>query len=99
MAGILPWVKQAADGTWPSSSNISETAGPKSSLPAPCLNRNANFIKGEKIMKIPKFKSLEAERVFWDTHSITEFLDELKPVKVEFSRPKKKLISIRLETP
>ncbi len=48
---------------------------------------------------IPKFKSLEEERRFWDTHSITEFIDELKPVKVEFVRPKKKLISLRLDAP
>lgn len=48
---------------------------------------------------IPKFKSLEEERKFWDTHSITDFLKELKPVKVEFTRPKKKLISLRLDTP
>jgi len=48
--------------------------------------------------KIPKFKSLEQERKFWDTHSVTEFLDELKPVKMKFVRPKKKLISLRLDT-
>lgn len=48
--------------------------------------------------KIPKFKSLEEERKFWDTHDITEFADELKPARVEFVRPKKKLISLRLET-
>jgi len=48
--------------------------------------------------RIPKFKSLEEERKFWDAHSISEFMDELKPVKIEFSRPKKKLISLRLET-
>ena len=49
--------------------------------------------------RIPRFKSLEGERRFWDTHSITDFLEELKPVKIKFIRPKKKLISLRLETP
>ncbi|MFZ2937539.1 MAG: CopG family antitoxin [Candidatus Omnitrophota bacterium] len=49
--------------------------------------------------RIPKFKSLEEERKFWATHSITGYLDELKPVKVKFLKPKKKLISLRLETP
>jgi predicted DNA binding CopG/RHH family protein len=49
--------------------------------------------------KIPKFRSLEEERRFWDTHSITEFLDELKPAKVEFVKTKKKLISLRLDVP
>ncbi len=49
--------------------------------------------------KIPKFKSLEEERRFWDTHSITNFLDEIKPVKVQFILPRKKLISLRLDSP
>jgi len=48
--------------------------------------------------RIPKFKSLEEERKFWDTHSITEFMDELKPTKVEFVKPRKKLISLRLDS-
>lgn len=49
--------------------------------------------------QIPKFRSLEDERKFWDTHSITEFLDDIKPAKVEFKRAKKKLISLRLDVP
>jgi predicted DNA binding CopG/RHH family protein len=48
--------------------------------------------------RIPKFKSLEEERKFWNTHSITEFMDELKPAKIEFAKPKKKLVSVRLDT-
>lgn len=50
-------------------------------------------------MKIPKFRTLEGERKFWDTHSITDFMDELKPTEVEFVKPKKKLISLRLDAP
>jgi hypothetical protein len=35
--------------------------------------------------KVPEFKSLEAERRFWQTHSFTEFLDETEEVSdVEF---------------
>ncbi len=49
--------------------------------------------------KIPKFRSLEEERRFWDTHSATEFLDVLRPVNIKFVRPKKKLVSLRLDTP
>lgn len=48
--------------------------------------------------KIPKFKSLEEERTFWDTHDATEYLEDLKPAKITFARPKKKLISLRLDT-
>ena len=49
--------------------------------------------------KIPRFKSLEEERRFWGSHSISDYADELKPAKVKFVRPKKKLISLRLDTP
>lgn len=48
--------------------------------------------------RIPKFKSLEEERRFWDTHSITEFMDEFKPVQIKFIKPRKKLVSVRLDS-
>ena len=35
--------------------------------------------------KIPEFASREEEAEFWDTHDITDYWDELKPVKVRFS--------------
>lgn len=37
-----------------------------------------------KPSKIPIFKSYQEEAEFWDTHSVTEFLDELKPVTVVY---------------
>jgi len=57
--------------------------------------------------KIPHFKNLEDESRFWDTHSITDYLDELKEVNNLFllspglihkikERATKKLVSIRL---
>jgi predicted DNA binding CopG/RHH family protein len=48
--------------------------------------------------KIPKFKSLEEESDFWDTHSFVDFWDELEDVKGHFvdARPKK-LVSIRFD--
>ena len=45
---------------------------------------------------IPKFKSLKEEREFWQTHSVTEFWDELKPAKLEFVQPRKKTVSVKL---
>ncbi|MBI4354427.1 MAG: hypothetical protein HY595_04245 [Candidatus Omnitrophica bacterium] len=45
---------------------------------------------------IPHFKSLNEEREFWQTHSVTEFEDELTPVKVRFVSPRKKSTSITL---
>ena len=39
-------------------------------------------------MKIPKFKTIEEERAFWDTQSVTDYLSELKKAKdIVFQRP------------
>ncbi|MDP2941818.1 MAG: BrnA antitoxin family protein [Candidatus Omnitrophota bacterium] len=49
---------------------------------------------------IPKFKSEAEEARFWDTHSVTDFMHELKVVKnVKFPRPRKRLISVRVDEP
>jgi predicted DNA binding CopG/RHH family protein len=49
-------------------------------------------------MKVPKIKSLKDEREFWDTHESTDYHDDFKVTKnVVFVRPKKELISLRLE--
>jgi predicted DNA binding CopG/RHH family protein len=49
-------------------------------------------------MKVPKFKSLKEEREFWDTHNSTDYHDDFKITKnVVFVRPKKEVISLRLE--
>lgn len=53
----------------------------------------------KKKIKIPQFKS-EEEAKFWDTHSVTDFLDELKPVKpntITVSKPAKHLFVVRLD--
>jgi predicted DNA binding CopG/RHH family protein len=49
--------------------------------------------------KIPKFKSLEEESEFWDTHSILDYLEDTEPVEEPFTdaRPPKKLVSIRFD--
>ena len=36
-----------------------------------------------KKSKIPKFKSIEEEAEFWDTHSFADYWDEFKPVDLE----------------
>jgi predicted DNA binding CopG/RHH family protein len=49
-------------------------------------------------MKVPKFKSLKEEREFWDIHDSTDYHDDFKVTKnVVFVRPKKEVISLRLE--
>jgi len=44
---------------------------------------------------IPTFKSLAEERRFWQTHDVTDFWDELTPVVLRFTGPKRAQ-SIRL---
>lgn len=49
-------------------------------------------------MKVPKFKDLKQERGFWDTHDSTDYLDDFEVAEdVVFVRPKKEVISLRLD--
>ena len=49
-------------------------------------------------MKTPKFKNLKEEREFWDTHDSTDYLDDFEVAKdVVFVRPKKQVMSLRLD--
>jgi len=49
-------------------------------------------------MTVPKFKNLKEEREFWDTRDSTDYHDDFKTTKnVVFVRPKKEVISLRLE--
>lgn len=36
--------------------------------------------------RIPEFASYEEEAEWWDTHDITDYLDEFKPVKVRVAK-------------
>jgi hypothetical protein len=47
--------------------------------------------------KIPRFKSLEEEAEFWETHSTTEFEDEFKEVRVRVARPLSHILAVRLD--
>lgn len=53
----------------------------------------------KKISKIPKFKSIPEEAEFWDTHDVTDFIDELTPVKmkVTLGQPKEQTLTVRLQ--
>jgi predicted DNA binding CopG/RHH family protein len=49
-------------------------------------------------MKAPKFSNLNEERGFWDTRESTDYHDDFEVAKdVVFARPKKEVISLRLE--
>ena len=47
--------------------------------------------------RIPEFTSREEEAQWWDTHDITDYLDELKPVRVRFAKNLSEGITIRFD--
>ena len=53
-------------------------------------------MKKSKKSKIPRFRSFQEEAEFWDTHDSTEFLRRMKPAKLQFPKPRKRLVSMRL---
>jgi predicted DNA binding CopG/RHH family protein len=53
-----------------------------------------------KIKKIPNFKTITEEAKFWDTHDVSDYLSEMKDVKVSFNllAPKGETLTIRLQS-
>ena len=47
--------------------------------------------------KVPRFKSLEEEAKFWETHDTTEFEDEFQEVQVKATRPLTHTLAVRLD--
>lgn len=55
-------------------------------------------MNAKKKNKISKFKSFKEEAKFWDSHDFTDYLSDLKPVKVIFSSsPKEEILTLRLQ--
>ena len=54
-------------------------------------------IKKQNKSRIPKFKNIEEEANFWDTHDTTDFEDEFKPVRTRFAKNLSHGITIRLD--
>jgi predicted DNA binding CopG/RHH family protein len=46
---------------------------------------------------ILEFKSRQEEAEWWDSHDITDYLDELKPFKVRFAKNLSEGITIRFD--
>jgi hypothetical protein len=54
---------------------------------------NQEAAKGRRI---PEFANREEEAAFWESHDVTDYLDELKPVEVRFAKKLSEGITIRL---
>lgn len=46
--------------------------------------------------KIPKFKTTEEAREFWEKHDFTEFALDTEEAKIKFARPRKAQVTFRL---
>lgn len=51
----------------------------------------------QKQRTIPEFASREEEAEFWDTHDIADYWDELKPVRVKFSKSIDHAVIVRFD--
>lgn len=47
--------------------------------------------------RIPEFASREAMAQFWDTHDISDYWDELRPVRVRVAKNLSQGITVRLD--
>lgn len=52
-----------------------------------------------KTSRIPKFKNIEEEARFWDTHSVTDFEDETENVDIvfELNKPREETLVLRVQ--
>jgi predicted DNA binding CopG/RHH family protein len=58
---------------------------------------NTTQSAGHPRSRIPEFASRQEEAEWWDTHDITDYLDELKPVRVRFGQHLTEGITVRLD--
>ena len=47
--------------------------------------------------RIPQFSTRDEEAAWWDTHDITDYLDELQPVRVRFAKNLSEGLTVRLD--
>ncbi len=47
--------------------------------------------------QIPKFKSIQEEAKFWDTHDFTEYKDGFKSTEVKFAKNLSNTLNVRFE--
>jgi len=61
--------------------------------------KEGDCMKRKNKSRIPVFKSLEEEAIFWDTHSFVDFEDELEDVDiiVELQKPAEETLILRVQ--
>src|SRR3990172_11572913 len=63
------------------------------------IKKKGDWFMRKKIDKIPKFKTIEEEAEFWDTHSFADYWDEFEDVDIviELHKPKEETLVLRLQ--
>lgn len=54
-------------------------------------------MKKQRSNKIPDFKNRREMARFWDTHDVSDYWDELKPIKVKVANNLSQGLTIRLD--
>lgn len=60
-------------------------------------NKQSFSTNKKLVSKIPEFKNREEEAKFFETHSISDYLDEFKPVEARFAKNLSEGLHIRLD--
>jgi hypothetical protein len=47
--------------------------------------------------RVPEFQTREEEAEFWDTHDVTDYLDELRPVRIRVTPGLSAGMTVRLD--
>jgi hypothetical protein len=61
------------------------------------MTRQQGERRADTASRIPRFTSREEEAAWWDTHDFTDYLDELKPVRVRFAKNLSQGLTVRLD--
>ncbi|MDP2936863.1 MAG: CopG family antitoxin [Dehalococcoidia bacterium] len=54
-------------------------------------------LKETKKSRLPRFRTVQEEAEFWDTHDTTEFEEEFTETRARFARPLDHILAVRLE--
>lgn len=63
------------------------------------VEKKGGYMKKKNIRLVPKFKNEDEEREFWATHDFTDYLDQFKEVKMDFSKLKPSTASVTIRLP
>ncbi|PIU03356.1 hypothetical protein COT44_04005 [Candidatus Shapirobacteria bacterium CG08_land_8_20_14_0_20_39_18] len=63
------------------------------------IKKKGKYYMTKRKSRIPKFKTIEEEAKFWDTHSLSDYWDEFKDVDIVFDlqKPKQETLILRLQ--